>query len=1088
MPEPTLVRCPQCRQFANASDRLCGSCGASLTGAADTGSVTTSAFQPSTSRILEALRTATLGDYDIAGELGRGGMAVVFLAHDIHLNRKVAIKALLPDLLFIEGMDRRFKHEARIAAKLDHPNIFVIYNVREANNLLFIVMKLVEGLTLGTILKRAGPLPISVARLVARQVASALAYAHGEGVVHRDVKPANIMVDRRGNVVVMDFGIAKAADDAHLTQTGLVVGTPAYMSPEQCLARPVTSASDQYSLGLVTYELLAGHPPFRGSALEMQWAHATAEAPPVQAERVDCPDDLAAAVARMLAKHPEERWASLQDLVDTLGDDSATENTARRTLAALVNAAPDTPAGRVPTTPISPVPRVSSATRPPLAAPAASTPSSPPAPVEQPAASPAEPPAPDVQPPTLTVAREHVRVEQGDSIELSVQVSDGFGEVSVGWTSSDPTIVEVNDTGIITAKRLGTAEVYAAVGGHRAVCVVEVTPTRYVSLEVSPPDATIVTGERVSFSAAGVTTSGRTTAAQGTRWRTLQKAVAAVDASGVVEARAEGSTDVVASVEGVEARAHIHVVPVPVALLHAEPPSLHLKPGKKTRVTVSAVDASGTVLSGRDFHWKTSDDRIVTVSQGQVRANAVGEALVTVTCDGCVVEIPVSVDAPPAPVSRPPSDKRPVRVPRQAVAAAVVLFGVTGIAFWVSRRPTSTSEPTPSAQPALPDVRQAGPVAPVAPPPQTQPNTPTTAKDKSITPEPAATPEPRPQTPVVAKPPTLSTTTNGVATIAIGRIAGPLEPGDSIHLEARALGQSNRPAASAVITWRSSMPRVVTVSASGWVRAIAPGTGEIVASVGNVRQAVVVAVSEPRARRVVVDTRSSRVTVGDSVRVSGRALDRSGLPIAGAQLQWIASPAKLGSVDERGVFTARSAGRVLVIASANAAADTIEIEIAERVAQVLPPQDRPATPAPVTATAVSPAPSPTDSGRGKIVTPPPLAREAAVRLFDELVAAINARSADRIGQVYGAQPDAAETRLRKEFLDFVRDDMPRAKMQSITLQPNGADASTVVAAVEFVWKNNAGIGRTRVGTFSGVATLVNAEWRVTGVRVSRKFW
>ena len=170
------------------------------------------------------------------------------------------------------------------------------------------------------------------------------------------MKPANIMVDRRGNVIVMDFGIAKAADDAHLTRTGLVIGTPAYMSPEQCLAQGVAPASDQYSLGVVAYELLTGRTPFRGSALEMQWAHATAGPPSVRTLRPDCPPDLDALVLRMMGKAPADRWPSLHDVSLALADEPATANAARATLVELVSEVPGRRDHTLPTTPASPVP------------------------------------------------------------------------------------------------------------------------------------------------------------------------------------------------------------------------------------------------------------------------------------------------------------------------------------------------------------------------------------------------------------------------------------------------------------------------------------------------------------------------------------------------------------------------------------------------------------------------------------------------------------------------------------------------------------------------------------------------------------
>src|SRR4029453_4876471 len=165
MSVPTEIRCSVCGRPVTTRDRYCGFCGARLDGESATpASETTGPHRPHSDRIQTALRAGTIGEYDIAGEIGRGGMAVVFLAHDLSLNRKVAIKALLPEVLYTEGMDRRFKHEARIAAKLDHPNILVIHSVREANDLLFIVMKLVEGLPLSAIAKVAGALPIPLWR------------------------------------------------------------------------------------------------------------------------------------------------------------------------------------------------------------------------------------------------------------------------------------------------------------------------------------------------------------------------------------------------------------------------------------------------------------------------------------------------------------------------------------------------------------------------------------------------------------------------------------------------------------------------------------------------------------------------------------------------------------------------------------------------------------------------------------------------------------------------------------------------------------------------------------------------------------
>jgi serine/threonine-protein kinase len=510
MSVPSEIRCATCGRVATNADRFCGFCGArldadQLTPAAEL----TGPNRPHVDRILTALRSATIGEYDVAGEIGRGGMAVVFLAHDLSLNRKVAIKALLPELLYTEGMDRRFKHEARIAAKLDHPNILVIHAVREANDLLFIVMKLVEGLPLSAIVKAAGPLPIPVVRLIVRSVADALAYAHGEGVVHRDIKPANIMVDRRGNVVVMDFGIAKAADDAHLTRTGLVIGTPAYMSPEQCLAHAVTAASDQYSLGVVAYELLAGRTPFHGSALEMQWAHATATPPAVRSLRPDCPPELDALVMRMMAKSAADRWPSLHDVSNALTDEPAVMNAARATLVSRVANVPDRRDTTLPTTPASPVPigpgpaAAGDATTDPVRSSTGRT--------DSPRAS-GVPNAPATVAPMLTLSQQRIELAAGDSVELVVELEAGDDPTdgaSVRWESSDPAVATVSSDGFVSAVGPGLAEVTCVWRGRRAVCLVHVsvaaaTPTAVAS---SPAPAVITTPPAAEVSAdAPVTT------------------------------------------------------------------------------------------------------------------------------------------------------------------------------------------------------------------------------------------------------------------------------------------------------------------------------------------------------------------------------------------------------------------------------------------------------------------------------------------------------------------------------------------------------------------------------------------------------
>ncbi len=215
--------------------------------------------------LLEQLGTALGERYRVEREVGRGGMAVVFLAEDLKHHRRVAIKLLKPELSAVLGSER-FLREIELAATLQHPHILPLYDSGQAGSLLYYVMPFAEGESLRQRLAREQQLPLDAALQITREVGSALQYAHEHGVVHRDIKPENIMLSA-GQAVVADFGIARALDAASaepLTLTGMVVGTPQYMSPEQASGGAVDGRSDQYSLGCTLYEMLSGGPPFTG--------------------------------------------------------------------------------------------------------------------------------------------------------------------------------------------------------------------------------------------------------------------------------------------------------------------------------------------------------------------------------------------------------------------------------------------------------------------------------------------------------------------------------------------------------------------------------------------------------------------------------------------------------------------------------------------------------------------------------------------------------------------------------------------------------------------------------------------------------
>src|SRR5947208_3043032 len=259
-------------------------------------------------------------------------MGVVYNARDERLKRRVAIKVLPPELAFQEGIRTRFLREAETAARLSHPNIVPIHTVGEGpDGIVYFVMTYVDGEPLSARLKRRGRLPPEEARRILTETADALSAAHAVGIIHRDVKPDNILLEgSRGRVVVTDFGIAKALSSttgsATLTATGVAIGTPHYMSPEQAAGdREIDGRSDLYSLGVGSYQTLTGELPFSAPTVPgILMKQITERAPLVTDRRPDCPEDLAAAVMRCLEKDPEDRWSTAEVLRRTLEARSAT--------------------------------------------------------------------------------------------------------------------------------------------------------------------------------------------------------------------------------------------------------------------------------------------------------------------------------------------------------------------------------------------------------------------------------------------------------------------------------------------------------------------------------------------------------------------------------------------------------------------------------------------------------------------------------------------------------------------------------------------------------------------------------------------
>jgi predicted Ser/Thr protein kinase len=249
----------------------------------------------------------TLGRYELRGALGQGGFAVVYRAWDPALQREVALKVLLPRLTDDPEIRQRFLAEARRIAGLRHPNIVTVHDVGEADGRPFFTMELIDGQSLADLIAGGGPLPLPQVAGWLGSLAAAVDYIHAAGLIHRDIKAANVMVERSGRVVLMDFGIARALEGTSFTRASVIMGTPEAMAPEQIRGEPVGQAADVYALGVLTYQLLAGRPPFSGELTRVLFAHAYEPPPPLRDLRPDLPEPVYRAVEAALAKSPRER-------------------------------------------------------------------------------------------------------------------------------------------------------------------------------------------------------------------------------------------------------------------------------------------------------------------------------------------------------------------------------------------------------------------------------------------------------------------------------------------------------------------------------------------------------------------------------------------------------------------------------------------------------------------------------------------------------------------------------------------------------------------------------------------------------------
>lgn len=313
---PANTQCFGCGAVAPEGSRFCGNCGRQLADPHTATLVDESAQQDT---LLHRLRRVMAGEYRVERELARGGMGVVFEATEEHVGRRVALKVLSPELGITARAAERFKREARMVAGLEHPNIVPVYRVGQLGGMLFITMKYIAGRSLDEITASQGALPMPAVMHVLRSAARSLTYAHEHDIVHRDVKAANILIEKDGRVLMTDFGVALRASDVTLTADGAVIGTPGYMSPEQCAGKRATPQSDQYSLGVVAFQMLTGTLPFKAESLPgIMHHHFFTPLPSVRLARDDIPAPLLAIVERLVAKAPTDRFNTTRELLGEL--------------------------------------------------------------------------------------------------------------------------------------------------------------------------------------------------------------------------------------------------------------------------------------------------------------------------------------------------------------------------------------------------------------------------------------------------------------------------------------------------------------------------------------------------------------------------------------------------------------------------------------------------------------------------------------------------------------------------------------------------------------------------------------------------
>jgi serine/threonine protein kinase/uncharacterized protein YjdB len=929
----TILTCSHCTTDLGPGDRFCPQCGAGpfvcancteplLEGALSCPKCGTPIYptaihdpdassddeQPSPwTEVVERLRRATLGEFEIGRELGRGGMAAVFLAHEISLNRKVAIKVMSPGLLMGEGMIDRFKREAITIAHLNHPNIVSVHSVRQAEGLHFFVMRYIQGRPLEQVIEDAGRLPIPIVRSILCQVASALTYAHRSKVVHRDIKPANILIDEEGNAVVTDFGIAKAAESPTQTHTGALVGTPAYMSPEQVSGAEVSGASDQYALGAVAYQMITGIAPFTGSTITVMQAHLQEPPRPIRELSGECPPELETAILRMLAKDPHERWPSMAEAKTALAAvPLADDDPLRAELIRLAASGYGSSLTGMPT-PMSPAPR----TRP----------------------SPSQRTSPAGLVQSVTILPPPPILEAGDRFMLVAQVRGEHGVRlpgrAVEWASDTPDVLRVDGArAMATALAPGSVRLTAVCEGVEAFLDVEVAPPTADEISIAPVDHPVRVGDEVQLEATARSKHGQPIA-RAVTWRSADPSVATLAPDGMLSARSPGSALITAELDDARKTMAVPVLPALVEAIRISPPPKSVRAGESFVLAATPLDRRDEPLADRTVFWTTSDVSLaVIMPSGWVGTLGPGTVVLTATCERASASITVNIEE----AARLPAPFRPLSpelaVPAPAVARGstrrrrgprsrmrwLIAAGIGAIALggglWLSGG--GSSDDAPDSESA----------------------------DISTKASPAGIP------PIDSGAP--------AAVVITRQPRRPLIPGAWTRVLAEVRDLAGRALPESTVVWSSADRAIVRVDpARGWIRAVRAGRTHVVATRGAWRDSALIVVrpseAPPNAADIPVSEEEPAgyqpadfpsavasvsvvaprtLVVGETVALRAELRDQSGGALSWRRIAWTSSDPEIAAVDPvSGVVAAYAPGSTEITAESEGRSGQVSLSV-----------------------------------------------------------------------------------------------------------------------------------------------------------------